>query len=107
MPGMSLKMWETIIIELTNLWIMQWLMENQYLSKLLKIAQEIEEIGEPMTEYFQVSTTIGKLPPSCKDYQKLLKRDRTIKTIEDLFQNMQIDYASRKTIKLMMKKLVK
>lgn len=85
---------------------MQWLMENQYLSKLLKIAQEIEEIGEPMTEYFQVSTTIGKLPPSCKDYQKLLKRDRTIKTIEDLFQNMQIDYASRKTIKLMMKKLV-
>lgn len=32
--------------------------------EMLQIAQETAEIGEPMTEFFQVSTIIGKLPPS-------------------------------------------
>eukprot|EP00268_Persea_americana_P060813 TRINITY_DN7622_c1_g1_i2.p1 TRINITY_DN7622_c1_g1~~TRINITY_DN7622_c1_g1_i2.p1 ORF type:complete len:192 (+),score=37.75 TRINITY_DN7622_c1_g1_i2:61-636(+) len=43
---------------------------------------------------------VGKLPPSWKDYRKLLKRDWTIKTIEDLLQNLQIEDEARKRDKI-------
>ena len=59
------------------------------------IATECADVGEPFSENFQVSTIIGKLPPSWKDYQKVLKHKKKPLNLDELVQHIQIESEAR------------
>lgn len=63
----------------------------EQVQEMVQIAQEIAALGEPISKNFQVSTIIGKLPASWKDYRKVLKHKRGSQTLEALFQHLQIE----------------
>ncbi|XP_073049626.1 uncharacterized protein [Primulina eburnea] len=65
-------------------------------NELNNIATECADAGEPISETFQVSTIIGKLPPSWKDYQKKLKHKKNSISLDELLQGIQIETESLK-----------
>ncbi|GKV42595.1 hypothetical protein SLEP1_g49978 [Rubroshorea leprosula] len=65
-------------------------------NELNDIATECADAGEPISETFQVSTIIGKLPPSWKDYQKFLKHKKRSLKVDELMKHIQIEYEARK-----------
>ncbi|XP_016450546.1 uncharacterized protein LOC107775332 [Nicotiana tabacum] len=64
-------------------------------NELNKIASQCADVGESITEIFQVSTIIGKLPPSWKDYQMKLKHKTKSLNLDQLLQHIQIEYEAR------------
>nr|XP_029119585.1 uncharacterized protein LOC114914004 [Elaeis guineensis] len=66
------------------------------INELNDIATECADAGEPISETFQVSTIIGKLPPSWSDYQKYLKHKKKSLSLDDLVKHIQIESEVRK-----------
>ncbi|XP_077228609.1 uncharacterized protein LOC143861593 [Tasmannia lanceolata] len=64
-------------------------------NELNDIATECADAGESISETFQVSTLIGKLPSSWKDYQKRLKHERKYLNLDKLVQHIQIENKAR------------
>ncbi|XP_073098861.1 uncharacterized protein [Elaeis guineensis] len=69
------------------------------INELNDIATECADAGEPISETFQVSTIIGKLPPSWSDYQKYLKHKKKSLSLDDLSQKWKKDSAKNKRLK--------
>ncbi|KAL3530131.1 hypothetical protein ACH5RR_009453 [Cinchona calisaya] len=61
------------------------------INEMNNIATQCADVGEPILEAFQVSTIIGKLPPSWKDYQKVLKYKKKSLNLDQLLQHIQIE----------------
>nr|XP_009593255.1 uncharacterized protein LOC104089942 [Nicotiana tomentosiformis]XP_016437380.1 PREDICTED: uncharacterized protein LOC107763399 [Nicotiana tabacum] len=64
-------------------------------NELNEIASQYADVSEPITETFQVSTIIGKLSPSWKDYQMKLKHKTKSLNLDQLLQHIQIEYEAR------------
>lgn len=65
------------------------------MNHLTKIASQCADVGEPISENFQVSIIIGKLPSSWKDYQNILKHKRKSLNLDELLQHIQIECEAR------------
>ncbi|GKV43852.1 hypothetical protein SLEP1_g51101 [Rubroshorea leprosula] len=65
-------------------------------NELNDIATECADADEPIFETFQVSTIIGKLPPSWKDYKKFLKHNKRSLKGDELMKHIQIEYEAQK-----------
>ncbi|KAL3506877.1 hypothetical protein ACH5RR_032259 [Cinchona calisaya] len=61
------------------------------INEMNDIVTQCADVGEPISEAFQVSTIIGKLPPSWKDYQKVLKHKEKPLNLDQLLQHIQIE----------------
>nr|XP_010942835.1 uncharacterized protein LOC105060724 [Elaeis guineensis] len=66
------------------------------INELNNIATECADAGEPISETFQVSTIIEKLPPSWSDYQKYLKYKKKSLSLDDLVKYIQIESEAQK-----------
>ncbi|KAL3528965.1 hypothetical protein ACH5RR_008287 [Cinchona calisaya] len=55
------------------------------------IATQCADVGERISEAFQVSIIIGKLSPSSKNYQKVLKHKKKSQNLDQLLQHIQIE----------------
>ena len=67
----------------------------EQVNTLNDIATECADAGEPFSESFQVSTIIGKLPSSWKDYQRILKHKKKPLNLDELLQHIQIESEAR------------
>ncbi|KAL3532617.1 hypothetical protein ACH5RR_006138 [Cinchona calisaya] len=61
------------------------------INEMNDIATQYADVGEPISEAFQVSTIIGKLPTTWKDYQKVLKHKKKSLNLDKLLQHIQIE----------------
>ncbi|XP_039138722.1 uncharacterized protein LOC120276045 [Dioscorea cayenensis subsp. rotundata] len=64
-------------------------------NELNDIATQCATAGESISETFQVTTIIGKLPSSWKDYQKILKDKKKSLNLDQLLQHIQIESEAR------------
>ncbi|XP_073116162.1 uncharacterized protein [Elaeis guineensis] len=64
-------------------------------NELNEIASYCTDAGEMILEIFQVSTIIGKLPPSWRDYQKILKHKNKSLSLNQLLQHIQLENEAR------------
>ena len=60
------------------------------------ILDEIEAEGMNLSETFQVSTIVEKLPPAWRDFKNYLKHKRKVLKLEDLIVRLRIEEDNRK-----------